>query len=153
MGLGDYPEAIRIFKECATISKWDEERAWALYSAAECQVNVSAYNTAIGTLAHAQFIRPDYPEIPWLIAFCYHELHDYYKAISWAKMAASLGKFTSMGLPVLRRGFSYPPAMYEGPFDVLACSYKSLGYDQYVEVSRALFESAKATRTHVIETA
>jgi hypothetical protein len=57
-----------------------------------------------------------------------------------------LGHYMGSGAEVPRIGFRHPPALWEGPFDVLRFALGSVGDDAGAEDAERLYTAAKAAR-------
>jgi len=124
--LGRLKEAINAYNRCWSLNGWDEESAWCQYRAAECHISLKEYRQATEACTKGMLRHPGIAELPWLAGWCSFQIGDVKKALYWSMMAASLGYPEGVQDIVGRIGFKHPPALWEGPFDVLRACYKVL---------------------------
>ncbi len=144
-----YEEAVASFDRCASLGGWDEEGAWACYRAAECLIILERFREAIDRCARGMAIHPGLAELPWLAAFASWKLGYHAKAVAWARLSIGMGLFEGDGATVPRVGFRHPPALYEGPYDVLRFALRALGRNEEADRAETLYQQALATRTGV----
>jgi tetratricopeptide (TPR) repeat protein/predicted GH43/DUF377 family glycosyl hydrolase len=145
-GLGRLDEAIAAFRACASLNGWDEEGAWAMYRAADCYLKLDRPTDAIETLALGMSKHAGLAELPWLAAYASWQADRPAQAVYWARLALSMGHFSGAGKTVPRVGFRHPPALWEGPYDVLRFALRRLGDDAGADEAERMFEEAKAAR-------
>ena len=145
--LGRYEEAIVSFDRCASLGGWDEEGAWACYRAAECLIILERFDEGIEQCARGMAIHPGLAELPWLAAFASWKRERYANAVYWARLSISMGHFVGEGNIVPRVGFRHPPALYEGPYDILRFALAAIGRNAEAAVAESQYEQARATRT------
>jgi hypothetical protein len=157
-GLGMLDRAWHCFATCAMFSTWDEEKAWSRYREAVVATRLDNYEAAKNACALGMVTRPDFPEFPWLIAWC--ELEQARKAIgdariAHARRAVEWGEIAvhrtqdgraMHGLPE-RIGFRHAPAHFEGPDDVLAHAYAMLGLPELADYHRKRWAQCYRLRT------
>lgn len=150
-GLGETDKAVAAFLACATASTWDEEAAWAHYRAAALFCRVGRYAESIATAAKGLALHAGIAELAWIAAVSSYRLGRYAQAVHWALMAVPAGMYqgTSTGREpaFARSGFRHPPALWEGPFDVLAHAYERLGMHDQAARAAAKMRSAELLRT------
>jgi hypothetical protein len=127
LGLERHREAVDAFLRCSRSTGWVEERAWACYRAAETECRAQRFDDAIAICTQGLAIHPGFSELPWLAAFCSFKLGRFEAAIQWAHMSIGTGIWKGCGRAFERTGFRHPPALFEGPFDVMAYAYDELG--------------------------
>ena len=145
-GLGRHDEAIAAFRICASSDGWDEEGAWALYRAAECFLKLDRPVEAIEACAAGMARHAGLAELPWLAAYASWHAGTPAQAVYWAQQAIALGHFAGAGGSVPRSGFRHPPALWEGPYDVLRFALRRVGDDTGADEAERLFHEAKAAR-------
>jgi hypothetical protein len=57
-----------------------------------------------------------------------------------------LGRYAGSGAIVPRIGFRHPPALWEGPYDVLRFALRHMGDDASADEAERLYQEAKAMR-------
>jgi hypothetical protein len=145
-GLGRHDEAIAAFHICASLDGWDEEAAWALYRAAECFLMLDRPAEAIEACAAGMARHAGLAELPWLAAYASWHAGTPAQAVYWARQAITWGHFHGAGGSVPRSGFRHPPALWEGPYDVLRFALRRVGDDAGADDAERLFHQAKAAR-------
>jgi tetratricopeptide (TPR) repeat protein len=145
-GLGMHEEAVGAFLKCAGLNGWDEEGAWAMYRAAESLLKIDRPAEAIEACATGMAKHAGLAELSWLAAYASWQANRAAQAVYWARHAIALGHFAGSGAEVPRIGFRYPPALYEGPYDVLRFALRRLGDDAGADEAERLMEEAQAAR-------
>ncbi len=145
-GLGRHEEAIAAFRTCASLNGWDEEGAWAMYRAAECLLKLDRPDEAVEACAIGMARHAGLAELPWLAAYASWHAGKPAQAAYWARTSVLLGHFMGNGVAVPRIGFRHPPALWEGPFDVLRFALRAVGDDAGADEAERMFERAKAAR-------
>ena len=145
-GLGRHDEAIAAFRHCASLSSWDEEGAWALYRAAECLLKLDLPGDAVECCAMGMARHAGLAELPWLAAYASWQANRPAQAVYRARQSIAMGHFAGTGATVPRIGFRHPPALWEGPYDVLHFALRRLGDETGAEEGELLFQSARAAR-------
>jgi tetratricopeptide (TPR) repeat protein/predicted GH43/DUF377 family glycosyl hydrolase len=145
-GIGRYDEAIAAFRICASLDGWDEEGAWALYRAAECFLMLDRPAEAIKACAAGMARHAGLAELFWLAAYASWCAGNPAQAVYWARQAITWGHFSGAGASVPRSGFRHPPALWEGPYDVLRFALRQMGDDAGANEAERLFHEAKAAR-------
>lgn len=146
-GLNRLDEAIAAFRVCAGLNGWDEEGAWAMYRAAECLLKLDRPVAAVEACATGMAKHAGLGELPWLAAYASWQAGRPAQAAHWARLSIVLGHFIGNGAQTPRIGFRHPPALWEGPFDVLRYALRALGDNPGADEAETLFEEAKAART------
>jgi len=144
--LGDLAAAIDAFRTCAELRGWEEEGAWACYRAAECCCSLQRWDDALQFCAAGLAIRPATAELAWLAGFAAYKGLRFGDAVAWSRMAIANGLYRGHGVEFERIGFRHPPALYEGPYDVLRWAYQALGNAQAAAAAAADYEQAQAAR-------
>jgi tetratricopeptide (TPR) repeat protein len=146
-GLGRHDEAIAAFRTCASLNGWDEEGAWAMYRAAESLLKLDRPVEAVEACAIGMAKHAGLAELPWLAAYASWHAGKPAQAAHWARMSILLGHYMGNGEQVPRIGFRHPPALWEGPFDVLRFALRALGDDAGADEAELVYEQAKSART------
>jgi tetratricopeptide (TPR) repeat protein len=143
-GLGRQACALDAFERCWSFNGWDEESAWAAYRVAEIRSTQNEFDLAIEWCCKGMQRHPGMAELPWLAGFCCFQLGQHQRAIWWAAMAEALNKADADGYRV---GFRYPPALYEGPYDIMRYCYRALGQGSLADLAEACFQERYDERT------
>jgi tetratricopeptide (TPR) repeat protein len=144
--LGQYAAAIDAYRTCAKLDGWVEQAAWAYYRAAECCCALERWKEAIEFCAKGLALRPATAELAWLAGYAALKAKRYEDAIAWSNMAVVNGLHDGAGASFPRVGFRHPPALYEGPYDVLHWTFKALGNAAAAEEALREREAAKRAR-------
>ncbi len=144
--LGQLREAIAGYRACAALKGWDEEGAWACYRAAECSIGLGEPEAAVESCAAGMARHAGLAELPWLAGYASWQAGRPAQAVYWARAAAALGWFQGVGRTVPRLGFRYPPALYEGPYDVLRYAPAATGDEAGAAEAARLLAEARAAR-------
>jgi hypothetical protein len=144
--LGRYEEAIPAYRACSDLRGWPEEGAWACYREAMCLTELKRWTEAIDACARGLAIRPATAELAWLAGWSAYKARRYEDAIAWSNMAAVNGLFEGSGATYRRISFRHPPALYEGPYEVLRWTYQALGDKPAAEAAEQAAAAAKAAR-------
>jgi tetratricopeptide (TPR) repeat protein len=144
--LGQYEEAVKAFRACYALRGWEEESAWAMYRATQCLFELDRLEEALETIVLGMARHAALADFPWFAAFISLRLGRPQQAVYWARHAIALGCFAGIGQTVLRTGWRYPFALWEGPYDVLRVALKELGDDQGAAEAERLFAEAAAAR-------
>jgi FkbM family methyltransferase len=145
-GLDRDDEAIAAFRVCTGLNGWDEEGAWAMYRAAECFCKLGRLEEAVEACADGMKRHAGLAELPWLAAYASWRARQPAQAAYWARLSIAMGHFAGAGASVPRLGFSHPPALWEGPYDVLRYALKATGDDVGAIEAERLYAQAKAAR-------
>jgi len=148
-GLGQYAAAIDAFRACAALGGWAEEGAWACYRAAECYCALERWREAVETCAKGLAIRPATAELAWLAGWASLKAKRYEDAIAWSNMAVVNGLYDGAGGAFERISFRHPPALYEGPYDVLRSTFTALGNKDAAAEAASEYAAAKRAREAV----
>jgi tetratricopeptide (TPR) repeat protein len=144
--LGDHAAAIDAFRACAELRGWEEEGAWACYGAAECCCSLHRWDDALQFCAAGLAIHPATAELAWLAGFAAYQAMRFGDAVAWSNMAIANGLYRGAGPRFERVGFRHPPALYEGPFDILRWAYRGLGDEQAAAVAEREYALAQSLR-------
>jgi tetratricopeptide (TPR) repeat protein len=145
-GLERHEEAVGAFRACAALRGWDEESAWALYRAAESLIALGRPVEAIEACAEGMSRHAGLAELPWLASYAAWRAGRPAQAVYWARISVMLGHYLGCGATVPRIGFRHPPALWEGPFDVLRFALRQIGDDAGAEEAERLYEEALEAR-------
>jgi predicted GH43/DUF377 family glycosyl hydrolase/tetratricopeptide (TPR) repeat protein len=145
-GLGRHDEAIAAFRVCASLNGWDEEGAWAMYRAAESFLKTDRPAEAVAACAAGMARHAGLAELPWLAGYASWQAGRPDQAAYWARQAIAMGHFAGAGPAVPRLGFRHPPALWEGPYDVLRYALRALGDDAGADEAERLFHEAWSAR-------
>jgi hypothetical protein len=85
-------------------------------------------------------------ELPWLAAYASWQAGRPAQAIYWARQAIAMGHFAGAGATVPRIGFRHPPALWEGPYDVLRFALRATGDVAGANEAEQRFQAARAAR-------
>lgn len=144
--LGEHAAAIDAFRTCAELRGWDEEGAWACYGAAESCCSLRRWDDALQFCAAGLAIRPATAELAWLAGFAAYKGLRFGDAVAWSNMAIANGLYRGQGAQFERISFRHPPALYEGPYDVLRWAYQALGNQEAAAAAASEYELARAAR-------
>src|SRR5262249_37654888 len=86
-------------------------------------------------------------DLAWQAGFAAYRADRFQQAIYWAEMAIVWGRFRGKGAEVPRIAFRYPPALYEGPYDILRYARRKLGDEAGAEEAERLYLEAEGART------
>lgn len=125
--LNKLEEAISAYTQCHNLNGWDEESAWSMFKVAGCYIKLNEYQKALDSCAKGIGRHPGIAELYWLAGFCSYHLGAFEKAVLWSRQSINMGLSEGYGNTVYRIGFRHPPALYEGPFDVIRWSAKKMG--------------------------
>jgi hypothetical protein len=145
-GLGRHEEAIAAWRICASLNGWDEEGAWAMYRAAESFLKLERPVDAIEACAVGMAKHAGLAELPWLAAYACWQAGRPAQAVYWATHAVVMGQFAGAAKTVPRIGFRHPPALWEGPYDVLRFALRAIGDETSADEAERLYHEAKAAR-------
>jgi hypothetical protein len=90
---------------------------------------------------------PYFSEPPFLASWCSVKLNRHFDALGWARTAVAQGKMSPIPVVTpIRAGFTVPLACYEGPFDIIEATYRSMGddYKELADKTKVLYEKALA---------
>jgi tetratricopeptide (TPR) repeat protein len=150
--LGDHAAAIDAFRTCAELRGWEEEGAWACYGAAESCCSLRRWDDALQFCAAGLAIRPATAELAWLAGFAAYKGLRFGDAVAWSNMAIANGLYRGHGAQFERIGFRHPPALYEGPYDVLRWAYLALGNSEAAAAAATDYERAMIMRKQAAAT-
>jgi tetratricopeptide (TPR) repeat protein len=145
-GLGRYDEAIAAFRRCASLDGWDEEGGWAMYRAAECLLKLDRPGEAVTACAAGLARHAGLAELSWMAAYASWHAGRPHQAVYWARQSVAMGHFAGAGASVPRIGFRHPPALWEGPYDVLRFAFRATGDETGAAEAERLYHEAKAAR-------
>ena len=144
--LGRHEEAVVAFERCWALRGWDEEGAWAMYRAANAWVALGRPEKAVEAAAAGMARHAEMAELPWLAAYAAWRQGEPAQAVRWARIAADLGVPWGRGRPEARAGFKHPPALWEGPWDVLRFALRELGDHAGADEAERRYHEALARR-------
>ena len=144
--LDRHAEAVRAYDVCQALKGWNEESAWACYRAAECLCRLNRFAEAVERCALGLARHAGVAELAWLAAFAAYQAGDAAQAVYWARLSVTHGLFRGDGASVPRIGFRHPPALWEGPYDVLRYALKQLGDQAGADEAERLFAVARERR-------
>lgn len=134
-GLGKRHAAEGAFRRCFDCDGWDEESAWSAYRIASIQAEDRLYDQALMWCCRGMARHSGMAELPWLAGFCCFHLGRYQQAIWWEEMAIALNKAKAAEH---RINFRHEPALFEGPYDVMAHAHAAMGKDVSASADRIL---------------
>ena len=144
--LGRPELAIQAYERCAALRGWDEESAWACYQAADCLCKLGRFEAALDRCVQGLARHAGIAELAWLAGYACYQLGRYVQARYWAELATVHGAFRGDAAAIGRLGFRDPPALWEGPYDLLRWSAKKLGNTEAAQAAEQLWLAAKAAR-------
>jgi hypothetical protein len=144
--LGRHVEAIDAYERCAALRGWNEEAAWACYRAAECWCARGRWTEAVESCACGLSHHAGIAELAWLAGYASWRKGELDQAIVWSRSSVAMGCFEGFGATVQRIGFRYPPALYEGPFDVLRYALRAKGDNAGSLQARLKYQRARNAR-------
>ncbi len=144
--LGLMVQAVEAYDACAALRGWNEESAWACYRAAECLLDLGRHREAVDRCAIGLARHAGIAELAWLAAFAAFQLGDDAQAVYWARLSIAQGLFEGSGDRVPRIGFRHPPALYEGPYDVLRFALRKIGDRAGADAAERSYLEALAAR-------
>jgi len=145
-GLGKLEDAVHAFETCARVSAWNEEAAWSRYRAADLECRRERFDAAIEHAALGLIKHAGIAELAWIAGLASFRAGRFDQAIHWATLAASIGWFSGTGRWIQRLGFRYPPALWEGPYDILWHAYAAVGDVEQATRARARKAAAEKLR-------
>ena len=145
-GVGRTDDAIAAYDRCQSLRGWPEEAAWACYRAGECEEGRGGNEAAIRWCALGLTHHAGIAELPWLAGVCSYRLGRMTDAIAWARHAEALGLVNGSGASAGRIGFRHPPALYEGPYDILRFALPAVGDAAGAEEAARMHDMAVAAR-------
>lgn len=145
-GLGQLEQAVGAFACCGCSSAWPEEAAFAHYRAADLECKRNRFEHAIAHAGAGLVRHAGIAELGWIASFACYRLGRYQQAVHWGLIAASCGSFQGTEHIFERHGFRYPPALWEGPWDVVAHAYETLGMTEQASRAHAKKKAAEALR-------
>jgi hypothetical protein len=150
--LGDHDAALRAWSTGADLSgtpqSLPDQGAWCCYRAGHLLRDINRPADSMRAVLRGVRIQPAMAELHWLGSVVALESGDAETAVAMALEAERHGSYKAAleGNVVPRRiGFSFPPAQWELPFQVLFAAYKELGAgtlsaeagDHYILAQRA----------------
>jgi hypothetical protein len=145
-GLDRREEAVAAFRLCWELKGWDEEGAWAMYRAAKCLLELDRPDDAIEACALGLARHAGLAELSWLAAYGSWQAGRPAQAAYWAHQSVAMGQFAGSGAMVPRIGFRHPPALWEGPYDVLRFALRAIGEPEAADEAERLYQKARAAR-------
>lgn len=146
LALGRHEEAVAAWQICASLPGDAEQAAWAMYRAAVAWLALGDPPRAIEACAAGLARHAGLPELPWLAAYAALEEERHEQAVYWAQLAVALGRYVGLGAEVPRAGTQYPPAHWEGPFDVLRFALRALGDSAAADEAGRHWQRARQAR-------
>jgi hypothetical protein len=145
-GLGHHAAAIEAYQTFVALQGQTEDAAWACYRVAECRLALDDPDAAVASCAAGLAHHPGLAELPWLAAFASWRGERFAHAVTWARLAIALGRFRGHGSAVPRGAARHPPALYEGPYDVLRFALRALGDEAGAAAAERLYGEARVMR-------
>ena len=134
------------FRACHALRGWDEESAWSMYRATQCLFEMDRLEEALDTIVAGMARHAGLGDFPWFAGHISLRLGRPQQAVYWARHAIELGCFAGIGQSVLRIGWRYPFALWEGPYEVLREALRELGDEEGAAEADRLFAEAAAAR-------
>ncbi len=144
--LGHNEEAVEAYDRCAALRGWDEESAIACYRAAECLAALGRPQDALDRCVAGLARHAGVAELAWLAGYLCYQLGRDAQAVYWAQLAICHGRFRGDGDAIPRIGFRDPPALWEGPYDVLRWAEQRRGNAAAARDAERLWAEAKEAR-------
>lgn len=144
---GKIIEAIGAYNKCFDLNGWDEESAWSMYKTAECHISQENYQLALESCAKGIGRHPGLADLYWLSGWCCFKLGKIEHAIIWSRQAINMGLYNGHGNSFNRIGFRHPPALFEGPYDVLRWCGKVTNNKELERWAEDEFKKSMAKRT------
>lgn len=144
--LAKYQDAVVHYRECANLSLWDEEAAWACFREGECWVAIKHYQQAIDACVKGLAKHAGMTELAWLAGYASYYSNLYSQALRWAKMAIEMGKYQGYGHTIPRFNFQYQDVQYEKPFDLLKYALLALGDYPGADLAEKHYQAAYLAR-------
>ena len=149
--LGQNAQAVEAYDRCSALRGWDEESAWACYRSAECLCRLERLQDALDRCTAGLGRHAGVAELAWLAGYVCYQLGRDAQAVHWAKLAIVHGRFRGDATGIGRIGFTDPPALWEGPYDVLRWAEKRRGNAETASEAERLWAEAKAARERETE--
>ena len=127
--LEQHQEAIAAYIEAINLFEKNEPRAWCCFRVACCYATMGDAVRAINVAVKGMTYRPDYPELPWLIASISMSQRRPDAALEWARIAALNNWSRKRAVDITRTGFKEPLALYEGPYQIMMAAHSMLGQE------------------------
>ena len=124
--IGQFDEAIEHFNKAAALDEDPKGVAWCYYRVASCQAAQGKHQQAMVTALSGLYYAPDRAELTYAAAQANLALGRYENAVALAKMAISQTWSGKNDAEVTHSGVKDPVALFEGPHEVLADSYRAI---------------------------
>lgn len=115
-----YEESIGLLSEPSTI-------AWSLFRIASCQRALENYADGLRACISGLMHEASFAELYWMAGLCCHFLGRPHQAIAWERSAIAHSWRRAGDASLTRYGFKDVFALFEGPYEVLAESYRAVG--------------------------
>ena len=142
--LGRIDDAIKTYHDAIPLFKENEPKAWCSFRIACCHASRGQHGQALRAAVDGMIYRPDYPELPWLIASIQLAIGNWGDAASWARLAAVNNWSRKNASEIDRIGFKEPVALYEGPYQITAEAYRRAG--RSAQAQAALSDATRAAK-------
>jgi hypothetical protein len=141
-------EAIAAFERCVDLDGWDEEAGWAAYRIARLLGDdLGRWQDAEAACAHGLTRHPTMVELYWAAGYAAYWGGRPQRAAHWARAAIAINEAAAAGRLPERGGFTYVPAHWEGPWDVLRHALRVLGDEDGAAAAERGHAAAFAART------
>ncbi len=143
-------DALDEYRSRAVAGGDGEEAAMACFRAAETLVNRNQPAEALDMLMLGLGRSALLAELSWLASYICYQQQRYADAVVWAEQSIAVGAYDGNGAVLQRHGPFHPPALYDGPFDVLRYALAALGNTDAAAAAIEDFERAQAQRIAVM---
>lgn len=147
--MGDLPSALAAFEVAASkdsrgMREWGN-RGWSYFRAAQVALALEEPDRARELAARGVSIYP-VPELLLTLGHAHYSLKRPDTALQFAMLAADAGMAEGWGQRVRRVGSTYPPALYELPYELMSLSFAAMGQPDLAQQATAKMEEARAMR-------
>ncbi|WP_162941875.1 hypothetical protein [Desertimonas flava] len=104
------------------------------------------FDTAIDRCAAGLSLHPGIAELAWYAGYAAFHAGRHRDAAAFANLAVVHGEYLGLAAATDRTLFRHPPALYDGPFDVLRHAYRALGDHRAADQAEADHLAASSAR-------
>lgn len=143
----DWPrDALDEYRNRAVAGGDGEEAAMACFRAAETLVHRNQPGEALDMLMLGLGRSSLLAELSWLASYICFQQQRYADAVVWAEQSVAVGAYDGNGAVLQRHGPFHPPALFDGPFDVLRYALAALGNTEAAAEAAEDYANAQALR-------